>query len=241
MADKIPYFEKDMVIIGKLGDTPGTDDNLDWRELQAKFDEGGKATKEYLNKVAKILNGLFQADGGSIPGGNLSGNLNVNSYRLYGLPTPQKNDDAASKEYADTKLPKTGGTMTGPISMGKNFIRNLPEPVANSDASTKEYVDKSIKDIKDSVVVLKNYTVQADAWAEDATKTYDAYPYRAEIPMSGVQGDGFPEVVFDPGDIEDFDFAPVAVPKNARIYIYCASIPDRAITIPSVVHWKIGA
>lgn len=240
MADKIPYFEKDMVIIGKLGDAPGTDDNLDWRELQAKFDEGGKATKEYLNKVAKILNGLFQADGGSIPGGNLSGNLNVNSYRLYGLPTPQKNDDAVSKEYADTKLPKTGGTMTGPISMGNNFIRDLSKPVANKDAATKEYVDTSIKDIKESVAVLKNYTVQADAWAEDATKSYDAYPYRAAISMSGVRTDGYPEVVFDVDDMEDFDFAPVAVPGNGYIYIYCASIPDRAITIPSVVHWKIG-
>lgn len=240
MADKIPYFEKDMVIIGKLGDTPGTDDNLDWRELQAKFDEGGKATKEYLNKVAKILNGLFQADGGAIPGGNLSGNLNVNSYRLYGLPIPQKNDDAASKEYADKMLPKTGGTMTGPISMGNNFIRNLPEPVAKSDASTKEYVDTSIKGIKESVAVLNDYTVQADAWAADENKTYDAYPYRVAIPMSGVRVDGFPEVVFDVDDMEDFDFAPVAVPGNGYIYIYCASIPDRAITIPSVVHWKIG-
>lgn len=240
MADKIPYFEKDMVIIGKLGDTPGTDDNLDWRELQAKFDEGGKATKEYLNKVAKILNGLFQADGGSISGGNLSGNLNVNSYRLYGLPAPQKNDDAASKEYADKMLPKTGGTMTGPISMENNFIRNLPNPVANSDASTKEYVDTSIKGIKESVAVLNDYTVQADAWAVDENKTYDAYPYRVAIPMSGVRTDGYPEVVFDVDDMEDFDFAPVAVPGNGYIYIYCASIPDRAITIPSVVHWKIG-
>ncbi len=240
MADKIPYFEKDMVIIGKLGDTPGTDDNLDWRELQAKFDEGGKATKEYLNQVAKILNGLFSADGGSISGGNLSGNLNVNSHRLYGLPAPQKNDDAASKEYADTKLSKTGGTMTGPISMNKNYVQNLPTPVADNDAATKKYVDASIQDIKGSVGVLKNYTVQADAWAEDENKAYDAYPYRAAIQMSGVQGDGFPEVVFDADDMEDFDFAPVAVPKNACIYIYCASIPDRAITIPSVVHWKIG-
>jgi hypothetical protein len=240
MADKIPYFEKDMVIIGKLGDTPGTDDNLDWRELQAKFDEGGKATKEYLNKVAKILNGLFTSEGGSISGGNLSGDLNVNSNRLYGLPTPKANDDAASKEYADTKLSKTGGTMTGPISMNKNFVQNLPEPVADNDAATKKYVDASVKGIKDSVGVLKNYTVQAEAWVEDENKTYDSYPYRAEIPMSGVQVDGFPEVVFDPGDIEDFDFAPVAVPKNACIYVYCASIPDRAITIPSVVHWGIG-
>lgn len=240
MADKIPYFEKDMEIIGKLGDTPGTDDNLDWRELQAKFDEGGKATKEYLNKVAKILNGLFTSEGGSISGGNLSGNLNVNSNRLYGLPTPKANDDAANKEYADTKLPKTGGTMTGPISMNNNFVQNLPKPVANNDAATKEYVDASINDIKASVGVLKNYTVQAGAWIEDPTKSYDAYPYRAEISMSVVQADGFPEVVFDVGDMEDFDFAPVAVPGNGYIYIYCASIPDRAITIPSVVHWKIG-
>lgn len=241
MADKIPYFDKDMVIIGKLGDTPGTDNNLDWRELQAKFDEGGKATKEYLNEVAKILNGLFAAEGGSISGGNLSGNLNVNSNRLYGLPAPKKNDDAANKEYADTKLSKKGGTMTGPISMDKNFVTNLPEPVADGDAATKKYVDASIKGIKDSVGVLKNYIVRTDAWVVDENKTYDAYPYRAEIPMAGVQGIGFPEVVFDPGDIEDFDFAPVAVPKNAGIYVFCASVPNRAITIPSVVYWKIGA
>ena len=130
--------------------------------------------------------------------------------------------------------------MTGTISMGNNFIRNLSKPVANDDAATKEYVDTSIKDIKESVVVLKNYTWQAGAWAEDATKSYDAYPYRAAIPMSGVRADGFPEVVFDVDDMEDFDFAPVAVPGNGYIYIYCASIPDRAITIPSVVHWKIG-
>ena len=236
MADKIPYFEKDMEIIGKLGDTPGVDDNLDWKALQAKFDEGGKATKEYLNEVAKILNGLFSAGGGPVSGGNLSGNLNVNSHRLYGLSTPTQSDDAVNKKYADTKLPKTGGTMAGPLSMNKNYIQNLPEPVAKSDAATKGYVDTSVKKIVD---VLENYTIPMDAWEEDEAKTYDAYPYKASIPMPDIQGNGFPEVVFDAGDMLDYDFAPVAVPGESCVFIYCASIPDKAVTIPTVVHWKI--
>lgn len=240
MADKIPYFEKDMVIIGKLGDTPGTDDNLDWRELQAKFDEGGKATKEYLNQVAKILNGLFSADGGSISGGNLSGNLNVNSHRLYGLPAPQKNDDAASKEYADTKLSKTGGTMTGPISMGGNTVKGLGAPVLDTEAATKEYVDELGKTFLDLPIVVRDYSVAASSWEEDPGKTYEAYPYSATIQVALATAENFPEVVFNAKDMEDFDFCPNAVSGAGCVYIYCSSMPDRSIVLPSVIVWEVA-
>ena len=42
-------FAKDMEIIGKLSDTPNVDDGLTAAQLKEKFDEGGKAIKEYLN------------------------------------------------------------------------------------------------------------------------------------------------------------------------------------------------
>lgn len=240
MADKIPYFEKDMEIIGKLGDTPGTDDNLDWRELQAKFDEGGKATKEYLNTVAGILNSLFSASGGTIIGGNMTGNLNLNLYRLFGIRTPVEKDDAVNKEYADTMLPKAGGTMTGSISMSGQIIRGLGEPLMDSEAATKGYVDGLGKTLLDLPLVLRNHTVEASSWTEDTDKTYEEYPYRASIPVTWATAEDFPEVVFGAQDMEDFEFCPNSVSGAGCVYIYCASIPDRSVVLPAVVVWKIA-
>ena len=42
-------FTKDMEIIAKLSDTPNVDDGMTADQLKAKFDEGGKAIKEYIN------------------------------------------------------------------------------------------------------------------------------------------------------------------------------------------------
>ena len=44
-------FSYDMEIIGKLSDTPNVDDGLTAAQLKDKFDEGGKAIKEYINGV----------------------------------------------------------------------------------------------------------------------------------------------------------------------------------------------
>lgn len=44
-------FSYDMEIIGKLSDTPNVDDGLAAAQLKDKFDEGGKAIKDYINNV----------------------------------------------------------------------------------------------------------------------------------------------------------------------------------------------
>lgn len=44
-------FSYDMEIIGKLSDTPNVDDGLTAAQLKDKFDEGGKAIKDYINNV----------------------------------------------------------------------------------------------------------------------------------------------------------------------------------------------
>lgn len=102
MANKLPTFDEDMNIIQKLGDTPGTDDNLDWKQLQAKFDEGGNKLKTYLNKIVSSLNNILGAEGAFVSGGNLLGNINANGNRILGLMKPTKKDEAATKDYVDT-------------------------------------------------------------------------------------------------------------------------------------------
>lgn len=68
-------FDKDMDIIARLSDSPNVDDGLTASQLKAKFDEGGKAVKEYINGtllqevaekprftgVLKAENGVFSA------------------------------------------------------------------------------------------------------------------------------------------------------------------------------------
>ena len=44
-------FSYDMEIIGKLSDTPNVDDGLTAAQLKDKFDEGGKAIKDYINNT----------------------------------------------------------------------------------------------------------------------------------------------------------------------------------------------
>ena len=149
MAINLPQFSEDMDIIQKLGDTPGTDNNLDWKQLQAKFDEAGNLLKTYLNKIVPMLNAAFGNEGNVITGGTLIGDLDINKNRLFGVKTPTANSDAANKEYVDTavtnvgnaSLPKAGGTMTGDLDMGGMALKNLKAPSAGTDAATKTYVD----------------------------------------------------------------------------------------------------
>lgn len=149
MAINLPQFSEDMDIIQKLGDTPGTDNNLDWKQLQAKFDEAGNLVKAYLNSIVPLLNAAFRNEGAVITGGTVIGDLDVNGNRLFGIATPTADSDAASKKYVDSavevakdaSLPKAGGTMTGDISMGGNTVKWLKAPTSGTDAATKDYVD----------------------------------------------------------------------------------------------------
>ena len=77
-------FTKDMEIIGKLSDTPNVDDGLTAAQLKEKFDEGGKAVKDYIN------NGLIpELDAVSLTGYLAEGPMVLSSHQ-YGdeLPTP---------------------------------------------------------------------------------------------------------------------------------------------------------
>lgn len=47
-------FTYDMDIIAKLSDSPNVDDGLTADQLKAKFDEGGKAVKSYINNVLLV-------------------------------------------------------------------------------------------------------------------------------------------------------------------------------------------
>lgn len=186
MAINLPQFSEDMDIIQKLGDTPGTDNNLDWKQLQAKFDEAGNLLKTYLNTIIPLLNAAFSNEGSVITGGTLIGDLDINGNRLFGIGAPTADSDAANKGYVDTaeanvknaSLPKAGGTMAGDLDMGGMALKNLKAPSAAADGATKGYVDGKRKTFTATV---------GTGWTGSG-------PYTQTVAVSGILASDMPHV-----------------------------------------------
>lgn len=233
MAINLPQFSEDMDIIQKLGDTPGTDNNLDWKQLQAKFDEAGNLLKTYLNTIIPLLNAAFSNEGSVITGGTLIGDLDIKGNRLFGIATPTADSDAASKKYVDSavegaktaSLSKAGGTMTGNIDLGGNALTNVKAPAAATDAATKGYVDGKR--------LVLTTTIPA-SW------TGSAEPYTQTISVPGILATDTPHIMpvyTDPNysvtlaQIEGWSKIVSAFSGDGTIAFYCR--PDKpTVAIP---------
>lgn len=195
MATKLPSFEEDMDIIQKLGDTPGTDNNLSAGELKARFDKAGNLLKTYLNRIVPMINNVFSGEGNVITGGTLIGDLDMNGNRLLRVRAPAAETDAANKKYVDEAaataknacLPTSGGTMTGNIDMGGNALKNVKTPTAAADGATKGYVDGKRKQFSAAL---------ATAWE-------GAGPFTQTVAVKGILETDMPHVVPVYGDDSD--------------------------------------
>lgn len=127
-------------------------------------------------------------------------------------------------------LSTAGGQMTGSINMSQKKITNLPTPTASGDAVSKIYADTTFEK---KHLRFKNLTIGATSFYMDST--YEDYPYRSSIPLEGVQAEMIPEVVFAVADAVGGNYAPVSECYQGGVYIYAASIPENAITIPTII------
>ena len=84
-------------------------------------------------------------------------------------------------------------------------------------------------------MVFTTKTVAKTDWAGD--QTYANYPYRAAIPLSGVTDQMLADVILAPDNAASGEFAAVNHTYNGGVYIYSASAPGKAITIPTIVVW----
>lgn len=89
----IPRFDEDLAIISKLGDNPGSDNNLTTNAFRAKFDEGPLKIQQYLNEVL-----IPAAEQSSSPqeGLNMEGPIDMNGQPLTGIAAPVEDTDAVN-------------------------------------------------------------------------------------------------------------------------------------------------
>ena len=85
-------------------------------------------------------------------------------------------------------------------------------------------------------LTFQNTTVPASAFIANAT--YADYPFRAALALDGVLSNMIPEVMFDVPDAVSGNYSPVSDTYNGGVYIYAATKPDAAITIPTIICWK---
>ena len=135
-------------------------------DQNGKFSVGGNQTDDPFFEVDQQL-GFVTIPEGSIAFNLLSdttpqlgGQLDALTNKIVNLGTPTANTDAATKAYADTKLPLAGGTLTGALTLSG-------APTANLHAATKAYVDTALGSadaafVKTPTTLSENKTIGAN-------------------------------------------------------------------------------
>ena len=78
----------------------------------------------------------------SLSGGLMTGNLDMNSKRIYNVAQPNGDNQPATKIWSENKfLDKSSGVMAGPLNMSNNKITHLAKPTDDKDGVNKKYID----------------------------------------------------------------------------------------------------
>lgn len=94
----IPKLLEDLAVISKLGDNPGTDNNLTTSAFRAKFDEAALLIQRYINDT---LVPAFSTFSDPEAGLTMRGDIDLAGYKLTGLKEPVDNKDAVTLEFVN--------------------------------------------------------------------------------------------------------------------------------------------
>ena len=130
-------------------------------------------------------------------------------HKLYGLPTPTQDSEAATKKCVTDDFPtKTdildGFTMLSPLDMGGHKIYEVRTPTNDKDAANKKYVDDSslssvfkdgstttnqldIRRVLSSIGIFEDVTFHSGAYSQDITS---ASPATAVVNKNSLQNGG---------------------------------------------------
>ena len=78
----------------------------------------------------------------SLSGGLMTGNLDMNSNRIYNVAQPNGDNQPATKIWSENKfLYKSSGVMAGSLNMSNHKITHLAKPTNDKDGVNKKYID----------------------------------------------------------------------------------------------------
>ena len=123
-------------------------------------------------------------------------------------------------------------------------VKDVLDDTTAQATSVLDSINRELADLEAGTAVelkkllFTDTSVPVSAFVADST--YQDYPFRAAIALTGVLDTMIPEVVLGVADAIDGNFAPVAATYNGGVYLYAASAPESAITVPTIICWKGG-
>lgn len=134
--------------------------------------------------------------------------------------------------------PSVCGIVTERVSVDTSVMHNQFEALLAS-------IQKELQDLEAGTGVelkklqFNNTSVNASSFIADTT--YEDFPFRAAVPLTGVLNSMIPEIIFGLADASSGLFAPVAETYNGGVYLYASDRPEANITIPVIICWKGNA
>lgn len=108
--------------------------------------------------------------------------------------------------------------------------------VNNGNIRGADGKDADLSDAEPKKHKFTDVRVEASSYAAD--NTYPDFPFRAEIPLDGVNETMTPCVAFDVAEAIGGLFAPLAECYNGGVYIYAESALNYEIIIPTIICWE---
>ena len=127
------------------------------------------------------------------------------------------------------------GLVTDRVSIDTSVMHSQFEALLTA-------IQKELADLEAGTAVemkklqFSNVSVPKGAFVSNTT--YQDFPYRASVALSGVIESMIPEVVLSVDDAGSGNFAPVVESYNGGVYLYAGSPPDTGITIPTIICWR---
>ena len=192
----------------------------------------------------KILKGT-KSSNASAPA--LTNNSTVRQISIARISIPAGTISLTNSLITDERLDTSVcGLVTEKVSVDTSMINaqvqaTLTETQEQSAAVLRAITDELASLESGTAVELKklqfsNVTVSKGAFVSDTT--YQDFPYRASVSLSGVIESMIPEVVLSVDDALSGNYAPVAESYNGGVYLYAGSPPDTDITIPTIICWR---
>lgn len=116
------------------------------------------------------------------------------------------------------------------VSQGYKYLKLADEPLVEGTPLNKAFFDDLAR------LQFTDTEVAAAAFVADTT--YEDFPYRAAIALTGVTANMTPEVVLGVTEAISGSYAPVSECYDGGVYIYASEAPEAAITIPTIICWK---
>lgn len=183
----------------------------------------------------KILKG--STDGANNPiAPALTNNDTLRQISLAKILVPKGATSLLASNLTDERLDTSVcGLVTETISVDTSMMQNQFEALLIA-------IQEELADIEAGAGVemakkqFNNTIVPTSAFVSDST--YEDFPYRASVPLTGVISSMIPEVVMGVTDAMSGLFAPISETYNGGIYLYSADIPEENVVIPTILCWR---